>query len=130
MKKPLTTYWMIWLKIILISIFLSACSGANTINADMITLNLPENIRKCQYAPKSPGSKATKKQVARYILKLYNSWQECHGDLKVVNKLYLQYRDQLKNFDLATGDSSLDLSITNMLGELENANKKVVRQKK
>ena len=73
----------------------SSCSQDNFPTADQVYLNLPEEIRNCPYAPKSPGKKATKKQTAVYIAGLYDAWEQCHGDVQVVNKLYKQYAKEV-----------------------------------
>lgn len=71
------------------------CTPQDLPTVAQINLHLPKSIRTCPYAPKSPGSKATKKQVAKYLLELYNAWEECHGDLKTVNKLYGKWKKKV-----------------------------------
>lgn len=63
-----------------------------------IDLNLPAEIRQCKMAPKSPGPKATKRQTAVYIVKLYDAWEECHGDLAEANRLYTQWQAASSKF--------------------------------
>lgn len=53
-----------------------------------IELNLPQEIRTCPYAPKSPGAGASQRQVANYLIGLRNAWQVCHGNLQDVDRLY------------------------------------------
>jgi hypothetical protein len=57
-----------------------------------IDLNLPDEIRKCKLAPKSPGPNASRRQTATYIVGLYDAWEECHGDLAEVNRLYGKWK--------------------------------------
>lgn len=53
-----------------------------------IELNLPQEIRQCPYAPKSPGAGASNRQVATYLIKLRDAWSVCHGNLQDVDRLY------------------------------------------
>lgn len=71
------------------------CDG-NVPTVEQIELNLPTSIRNCKHAPKSPGRASTGKQRARYIVKLYDSWEECHGDLQTVNVLYKKWRGKVE----------------------------------
>lgn len=64
-----------------------------------IEYHLPDAIRYCKYAPKSPGPSATRRQTAIYITKLYDAWEECHGDLKEANRLYSKWKAQVAKFN-------------------------------
>lgn len=70
--------------------------GGGFPTAQQVEFHLPQNIRTCKYAPKSPGAGASKKRVARYIIKLRRSWKHCHGNLAAVNGLYNQYRGTIE----------------------------------
>lgn len=72
------------------------CSQAPLPTVEQIDLNLPDEIRNCKSAPRSPGPKATRRQTAAYIVKLYDAWEECHGDLKEVDKLYSKWKIEVK----------------------------------
>lgn len=74
----------------------AGCSTKNVPTVEQINLNLPSKIRKCKYAPKSPGKGASKKARARYIIKLYNAWEDCSGKLSTVNKLYRKWQRQVR----------------------------------
>lgn len=68
------------------------CTEADLPTVAQINLHLPKEIRTCPHAPKSPGAKASKKVVAKYLLELYNAWEQCHGNLKTVDKLYGKWK--------------------------------------
>lgn len=61
-----------------------------------IDLNLPDNIRHCPYAPKSPGTAASRRQVATYLIGLRNAWAVCHGNLADVDRLYTKWQNKVK----------------------------------
>jgi len=57
-----------------------------------IDLNLPDEIRRCKAAPKSPGANASRRATAVYIVKLYDAWSECHGDIAEIDRLYKKWK--------------------------------------
>lgn len=69
-----------------------SCSQQDFPTAEQINFRLPSSIANCPYAPKSPGRGASKKQVARYIVRLYNAWEICHGNLNTVRGLHVKYK--------------------------------------
>lgn len=68
-----------------------------------IDLNLPDEIRKCKLAPRSPGPNASRRQTATYIVKLYDAWEECNGDLREVDRLYTKWRAATNKFNKKAG---------------------------
>jgi len=62
-----------------------------------INLNLPDQIRHCPYAPKSPGAGASRKQVATYLVGLRDAWSVCHGNLADVDRLYVAWQKKVKS---------------------------------
>lgn len=77
--------------------FLMANEGGceNVPTVEQIELNLPAAIRQCKHAPRSPGRASSKNERARYIVKLYDAWEECSGDLNTVNVLYKRWRGKV-----------------------------------
>jgi hypothetical protein len=73
----------------------SSCSTDQFPTVEQINFRLPSSIANCPYAPTSPGRGASKRQVARYIVKLYNSWEICHGNLGVVRELHAKYKGRV-----------------------------------
>lgn len=61
-----------------------------------IELNLPAELRKCPYAPASPGSGASRRQVATYLVKLRDAWSVCHGNVQDIDRLYLAWQAKVK----------------------------------
>ena len=59
---------------------------------EQIDLNIPAELRTCKYAPLSPGKNATRRQTAKYIVALYDAWEDCHGNNKQIDALYREYR--------------------------------------
>lgn len=64
-----------------------------------IDLNLPDQIRTCPYAPKSPGTAASRRQVATYLVKLRDAWSVCHGNLQDVDRLYTAWQSKVKKIN-------------------------------
>jgi len=77
----------------------AGCNQQGLPTVEQINFYLPSEVRNCPYAPPSPGKNATKKQTARYIIKLYSAWKQCHSDVQTVNKLYVQYKDTVCQFE-------------------------------
>lgn len=75
------------------------CETTQMPTMQQIQLHLPQSIRECKYAPKSPGMKATNRQKAEYLVKLYDAWKECHGDLATVNRLYEQWLAEVNRLE-------------------------------
>lgn len=61
-------------------------------SVEQIDLYIPSELRNCKYAPPSPGAGATRRQTARYIIKLYDAYKDCKGNNQKINALYEQYR--------------------------------------
>ena len=68
------------------------CDGEYLPTVEQIDLNLPSELRTCKYAPRSPGKNATRRQTAKYIVALYDAWEDCHGNNKQIDNLYKQYK--------------------------------------
>lgn len=68
------------------------CDGEYLPTVEQIDLNIPSELRQCKYAPKSPGKNATRRQTAKYIVALYDAWEDCHGNNKQIDNLYKQYK--------------------------------------
>lgn len=58
----------------------------------IVEYHVPEALRNCPTAPRSPGRRATRAQTAKYAIGLYHAWRECHGNLQLRNRLYDQWR--------------------------------------
>jgi hypothetical protein len=74
----------------------SGCGNQPVPTVRQIELNLPENIRRCSKAPKSPGYNATRRQTADYIVKLYAAWESCGGNLATVDRLYRNWQAEVR----------------------------------
>lgn len=62
---------------------------------EQIDFYLPSELRTCKYAPPSPGANATRRQTARYIVKLYDAYKDCKGNNQKIDALYEQYRGKI-----------------------------------
>jgi hypothetical protein len=79
MKKTLTL-----LALCLTPFALTACSENQVPSTAQIKLSVPQSILNCKHAPRSPGASANAQQRARYILALYDAWEDCNGNLREV----------------------------------------------
>ncbi len=85
----------------LTGLLLTACNDEIPSTAQ-IELRVPESILNCKHAPRSPGRNANERDRARYILALYDAWEDCHGNLNAIRPLYKKYRKRLE--EVASGN--------------------------
>jgi hypothetical protein len=73
---------------------------------DMVEANIPTALRQCPNMPKSPGSRATNRQTAQYIVKLHRVAQECRRRSSEVDKLLVQYQGQIDMYKNAVAQAA------------------------
>lgn len=87
------------LAVISMSFMLAACGADGVMPPiDMVEANVPTALRQCPNMPKSPGSKATNRQTAQYIVKLHRVAQECRRRNAEVDRLLVQYQGQIDQY--------------------------------
>lgn len=74
------------------------CDADTVPTVSQIEYHVPSSLRKCKYYPKSPGSKASKKQRAKYIVKLIHALDNCRNVVGQRNALYVKYRKELQAY--------------------------------
>ena len=75
---------------------LAACTpGMDFPTADQVEANVPTALRSCPGLPNSPGSKASNRETARYIIKLHRVAVECRKRNSEVDGLLKQYEGEI-----------------------------------
>lgn len=79
-----------------LALMLAACTpGMDFPTADMVEANVPTALRTCPGLPKSPGSKASNRATAQYIIKLHRVAVECRHRNSEVDRLLKQYEGEI-----------------------------------
>lgn len=87
------------LAVISMSFMLAACDANGVMPPiEMVEANVPTALRQCPNMPKSPGSKASNKATAQYIVKLHRVAVECRKRNSEVDRLLKQYEGEIATY--------------------------------
>lgn len=66
-----------------------------------VELDIPSNILTCKAWPASPGAKASSRVTAAWIVKAYDAYLSCGGNLAEARALYGKYKAEVKRINKA-----------------------------
>ena len=83
---------------VMLLLTLQGCASNPELKTLIVSPEIPKQLLKCKDAPDVPtGSAFTQKDVSKYIVKLYESHEDCQGNLLSVKQLLQEFEKANSN---------------------------------
>lgn len=76
--------WLLFTAVLGLIAFLSGCASEPIIEVRYVRQEIPASLLTCKPAPEIPGAGATQREVAGFIVDLYDSGEDCRSSLQAV----------------------------------------------